>query len=63
MDFTSLGGRRFFLTCLVGGGSALLCFLEKLSGAEYASIVIAINLAYLGAGTFTNHFDTKAESK
>lgn len=49
--FLTIGGRRFFLTCVTQVVSVWLLWYEKLTPEAYAAIIIASVAAYITGNT------------
>lgn len=62
MDFTSVGGRRFFAVALACLALTGLCAAGRLSGGEFVAGLVPIILGYLGAGTISNIQEKKIEA-
>jgi hypothetical protein len=48
----SLGGRRFLVTVGCGIATTMLCFLEKIDGSVYATVIISTVGVFIAGRTY-----------
>lgn len=62
MNFTSVGGRRFFLTVGAGVTSTVLVWFAKITPEVYQWVIMGTVAAYITGATAENHKSfTKSE--
>lgn len=60
MILDKVGGRRFLLTVVSGGGTFLLVLFGKITGEVYATVTIATVAAYITGNTAQKFSDARA---